>query len=224
LNRRRWVHGSRLAPVALCLVALLAVSMEGCGSSAVPRLAPPKLGQSFDIGLVSGTVIVKPPTTAAFRLGSQDRNIPVGSALDTRHGEVDLRAAPALPNRAATLQDGQFSAGLFSVFQRAGQHGQTELDLTSARNRSRACAAGRAPSSTRVSARVLALLSATAHGDFQTRGRYSAATVRGTAWDTIDRCDGTLIRAIQGVVIVRDFRLHKTITLEVGQQYLAKAH
>lgn len=164
---------------------------------------------------------MKPPATAAFRLGTQDRNIPVGSAIDTTHGEVDLRAAR--PNSSARVQDGQFSKGLFTVFQHPGQHGLTELDLASAGSRTHVCGPGNAPSSTSVGARTLALLSSTVSGNFQTRGRYSAATVRGTVWDTIERCDGTLIRVIRGVVIVRDFRLHKTITLKAGQQYLALA-
>jgi hypothetical protein len=217
MNRRRRIHHSLLG-----LGALLAAAVTGCGGSSAASLPPPKLGQSFDIGLVSGTVVVKPPATAAFRLGTQDRSIPAGSALDTTHGEVDLRAARA--NGASGVQDGQFSKGLFTVFQHSGQHGLTELDLTSAASRARVCGPANAPSSTSTAARVLALLSSTVSGNFQTRGRYSAATVRGTVWDTIERCDGTLIRVIRGVVVVRDFRLHKTVTLRAGQQYLAPAH
>ena len=58
---------------------------------------------------------------------------------------------------------------------------------------------------------------------FRTRGRYSAATVRGTIWDTIDRCDGTLTRVRRGVVVVRDFRKRRKITLRAGKSYLARA-
>jgi hypothetical protein len=60
-------------------------------------------------------------------------------------------------------------------------------------------------------------------GRFRTRGRYSAATVRGTIWDTIDRCDGTLTRVRRGVVVVRDFRKRRKITLRAGKSYLARA-
>ena len=165
---------------------------------------------------------MRPPATSPFTLGTQDRNIPVGSAIDTRHGAVDLRAAR--PNSASSVQDGQFSKGLFTVTQRSGQHGLTELDLTSPTSRTRVCSPGNAQSSTSIGAHVLALLSSTVSGNFQTRGRYGAATVRGTVWDTIERCDGTLIRVIRGVVLVQDFRHHKTVTLKAGQQYLALAH
>ena len=60
-------------------------------------------------------------------------------------------------------------------------------------------------------------------GRFTTRGRYSAATVRGTKWLTEDRCDGTLVRVVSGVVQVKDFRKHTTISVRAGRSYLAKA-
>ncbi|MGZ4331685.1 MAG: hypothetical protein ACXVXL_27240, partial [Solirubrobacteraceae bacterium] len=44
------------------------------------------------------------------------------------------------------------------------------------------------------------LLHASGHGKFRTKGRYAAATVRGTIWTTADRCDGTLVHAIKDTV------------------------
>ena len=43
-------------------------------------------------------------------------------------------------------------------------------------------------------------------GRFRTRGRYGAATVRGTKWLTDDRCDGTLVRVKRGKVAVKDLQ------------------
>ena len=63
-----------------------------------------------------------------------------------------------------------------------------------------------------------------ATGKFRTRGRYSAATIRGTIWTIADRCDGTLVHAIKDIVTVNDFVLHKTIALHPGHSYLALAH
>jgi hypothetical protein len=65
-------------------------------------------------------------------------------------------------------------------------------------------------------------LHATAKGRFRTRGRYAAATVRGTIWDTADRCDGTLVRVRRGVVSVTDLVRHTTVTVRAGHSYLAK--
>ena len=77
----------------------------------------------------------------------------------------------------------------------------------------------------KLSSKVLQTLKANERGGrFRTRGRYSAGTVRGTVWDTIDRCDGTLTRVEQGSVAVRNRATGTMVTLHAGQSYLAKAH
>jgi ferric-dicitrate binding protein FerR (iron transport regulator) len=60
-------------------------------------------------------------------------------------------------------------------------------------------------------------------GRFTTKGRYSSATVRGTKWLVQDRCDGTLTRVLRGIVLVRDFRARKNVSVRAGRSYLAKA-
>ncbi len=62
-----------------------------------------------------------------------------------------------------------------------------------------------------------------ANGRFRTRGRYSAATVRGTVWEVSDRCDGTLTKVTRGRVAVRDFRRRKDVSVKAGKSYLARA-
>ncbi|MGH2803549.1 MAG: hypothetical protein ACRDL4_10955, partial [Thermoleophilaceae bacterium] len=63
-----------------------------------------------------------------------------------------------------------------------------------------------------------------ARGRFRTRGRYSSATVRGTRWATIDRCDGTLTRVYRGRIAVRDFRRKRNILVTArDRSYFAKA-
>jgi uncharacterized repeat protein (TIGR01451 family) len=62
-----------------------------------------------------------------------------------------------------------------------------------------------------------------ARGTFRTKARYSSATVRGTIWLTQDRCDGSYNQVDEGVVDVLDSTLNKTVTLNAGQNYLAKA-
>jgi hypothetical protein len=59
-------------------------------------------------------------------------------------------------------------------------------------------------------------------GRFSTRGRYSAATVRGTNWNTIDRCTGTSTVVNVGVVSVQDFARHRTVIVLAGHHYLAR--
>jgi hypothetical protein len=60
-------------------------------------------------------------------------------------------------------------------------------------------------------------------GRFETRGRYSSATVRGTRWLVVDRCDGTLTRVRQGVVLVKDFKRGRSVLVRAGRSYFAKA-
>jgi hypothetical protein len=135
----------RVLAVAGALLAAgmgAAVATAGAPHAAGVRLPPPSFGSTLDIGLVSGTVIVTLPSGRSFTLGTQDRNIPIGSLIDTTHGRVDLRAAPlppapsaaATPNRGAApvpptpsvgatasrVEDAQFYQGAFRVRQTAG--------------------------------------------------------------------------------------------------------
>ena len=200
----------------------------------------PQLGRSVNARVVSGTVRVAIPGSAAARGGrarasqkgltfvplTGSRQIPVGSFLDTKRGTVELVSATGSGSKT---QSGRFNAGLFQVLQsrKRSAKGLTELRLKgSSFNRCRArgadAAAGGA-NAAQLSRRTIRRLRANARGRFRTRGRHSAATVRGTAWITTDRCDGTLTQVKRGKVAVRDLRRKRTITLRAGKSYLARA-
>jgi hypothetical protein len=59
-------------------------------------------------------------------------------------------------------------------------------------------------------------------GQFRTRTKASAATVRGTDWTTIDKCGGTVTSVQHGVVDVFAFRIRKTVRVTAGHSYYAK--
>jgi uncharacterized protein YkwD len=59
-------------------------------------------------------------------------------------------------------------------------------------------------------------------GTFRTKGKYAAATVRGTVWLTRDDCTGTLVRVVQGVVDVNDLTLQRHVLVPAGKSYLAR--
>jgi hypothetical protein len=194
-------------------------------------LPPPGFGRSVDIGLVSGTVIVTPPAGRSFVLGTQDRNVPLGSLIDTTHGRVDLRAAPP-PSRtgpgatAARVEDAQFYDGSFRVMQSANS---PVAQIRLAGGNASACpapyAAGRddlAPRRTQPH-KAVRLLWASGSGTFRTVGRYSAATVLGTQWLTEDFCDGTLTRVTKGVVVVENLATHATVTVRAGHSVFTRA-
>jgi hypothetical protein len=161
----------------------------------------PVLGRTVLVSRVSGVVRVKAPRDRTSSLLTQPRLIPVGATIDATRGTVMLVTAAAAVGRT---QAGQFSKGAFTVFQKHSD--TTNLRLVGGRSVKALC--GTYASATdaavggtsSVNSRVLRLLQASAHGHFRTTGRYSAATVRGTEWQTIDRCDGTLTVDTEGDV------------------------
>jgi virginiamycin B lyase len=202
-------------------------------------LPPPVLGKQVNAVPLSGSVFVSLPAGAARVAQSvpglkgrrfiplrEARQVPVGSILDTRKGRVRLQSAR---NRSGATQSGEFSQGVFQVLQsgKSSARGLTELRLKGASfkscKRRKSTRKSEVHSAAKRSRRRIRRLRSNAKGRFRTRGRYSAATVRGTIWTTTDRCDGTLTSVRSGTVTVRDLRRKKNVKLRRGKSYLAKA-
>ena len=193
-------------------------------------LPNPALGSSVNVQQIAGTVLVGVRGVAArgratasqkgvtFVPLSEARQIPVGSFLDTRRGAVRLQSAR---DRRGTRQNGDFSRGLFQVLQSRRSRGLTDVVLKGA-SFSSCRRAGRGKRA-RAAASIRRRLRGNARGRFRTRGRHSAATIRGTVWEVADRCDGTLTKVTRGKVAVRDFRRRKTVIVRAGKSYLARA-
>ena len=194
-------------------------------------LPDPVLGKVVNVDVLAGTVLVGLRGSVAGRGAArasqkgitfvpltEARQVPVGSFLDTRRGKVRLQSAS---DPRGTRQQGDFSSGLFQVLQsrKASARGLTDLLLKGSSFRSCPARGKRA----RASGSVRRRLRSSARGRFRTRGRYSAATVRGTVWLTADRCDGTLTKVSRGRVAVRDFRRRRTVVVRAGKSYLARA-
>jgi hypothetical protein len=193
----------------------IAISLVGASAAHAARLRP-VLGRTVVVSRVSGVIRVKAPGERTFALLTQPRLVPIGATIDATDGTVKLVTASATVGRT---QSGRFSKGAFTVFQ--AHSDRTNLRLVGGRSAkavcgSRATAADRAVGTSASSnAQVLRLLRASAHGHFRTTGRYSAATVRGTQWQTIDRCDGTLTVDTEGDVETTTGTL--TFLLKPGQ-------
>jgi hypothetical protein len=215
-------------------------------------LPPPVLYKDVNVKPISGQVYIALPAgatlssahTAAVPRGSasavkqgapltkgihfvpltQARQIPVGSILETTHGTVSVTAASTKPG---INYYGDFTAGIFKLLQNRKQKGLTELNIIDSHSPRQVCAsigkAHAAAKSKHISSTVLGRLNSDDHGNFTTRGQYSASTVRGTVYSVINECAGTLTKVTRGIVSVRDFHRRKTITLFTGQHYLAKA-
>jgi Tol biopolymer transport system component len=184
--------------------------------AAVP---PPVLGQSVNVSVVSGTVLVK--TGSTFEVLSQTRQIKVGSQLDTKAGVVRLVSAA---NKSGKTQSGDFGRGVFQVAQSKSAKAKGLTDLTLKGGNFDSCkASGKKAGAAAKKKKTIRSLFSKAKGKFRTKGRYSAASVRGTTWLVTDRCDGTLTSVKSGTVSVFDFKRKRTVKVKAGKSYLARA-
>jgi hypothetical protein len=197
--------------------------VPGQGSTpagAASSVAPPVLGQSVNVDVRSGKVLVKVPGAAGYVPVSDLTALPVGSILDTRDGSITLRSA--LPG--GKTQAAIFHGGLFEVRQPAAAGGLTELVLRGALT---GCpkreARGAATSKKKKRKPPRRLWGSDSKGKFRTRGGSSVATVRGTSWYVEDRCDGTLTRVSKGSVSVYDRGRKRTVIVRAGHSYLARS-
>jgi hypothetical protein len=234
-----------LVPNALYHVRLVATNADGTTfgpdvtfrTASAPAPGSPTLGKTFNISLVSGLVLVK--IHGVFVPLTELTQIPANTEINALHGSIKLvTALPAGAKPTAdvaakgksksktTTQNGTFGGAIFKITQ--AHNGLATLALVENAFKGAPsyalCTKPKAgdASAAALSSKTLQLLHASAHGKFSTKGRYSAAAVRGTIWTVADRCDGTLTHDVTDSVAVTDFVHHKTIILHAGQSYLAR--
>ena len=190
-----------------------------------PKAAPPPppvLGKTQNAAPVSGKTFILingkfVPLTSATK-------IPSGATIDALHGTLSLTSATGAGKKTQT---GTFGGAVFKVTQ--ARSGLTTLSLVNNAFKGApsfaACTTKKGKAVTAaLSRKVLQLLHAKDnHGKFRSKGRYAAATTRGTVWSIADRCDGTLTSVSSGVVTVNDFVRHVNVTVRAHHSYLALA-
>jgi len=188
----------------------------------------PLLAKRVIAKIQSGTVTVQLPGQA-FKPLNGAIVLPVGSVVDATKGRLAVTsAAGAAKSSKVPTQKADFYDGIFQIKQRRAKAPVTDIELRSANfnkvcgrsSRTTGAGAGAAQSTAK---KVVARLWGNGKGLFRTRGRHSSGTVRGTIWLTEERCEGTFTRVTKGVVIVRDLRLKRDITVRAGRGYLARA-
>src|SRR5262249_1177457 len=139
---------------------------------AVGPAPPPVFHQSVTVRPVSGKVLVKRPGSKKFVPLSAAGSGPLGASVDVPHGRIALSSVPSKAGKAQTVQ---LYSGQFKVTQ-PGRITQFALNGALARcpRGKAAVAAAKQPKTRR--------LWGDGKGSFRTKGRYSAATVRGTRW------------------------------------------
>jgi hypothetical protein len=182
----------------------------------------PQPGQTARGKVVSGKVLVRIPGSSSFEELDGSAPIRVGSVLDLTKGRIRLATAAGTASRGAATrtQSADFFDGV-AVFRQDRRSGLTTLTLT--RGDFSSCPGGRqAWNPFAIAARRGNRLWGSGRGRFRTRGRYSAATVRGTTWLVQDTCAGTLTQVKAGSVDVRDFVVRRTVIVRAGGRYLAR--
>jgi hypothetical protein len=223
-----------LLPNALYHARLVAANADGTtfGPDVVFKTpadpAPaPALGTSFNVAPVSGLVTVK--LHGSFVPLTQVRSVPVGTIINTLQGSLKLITATGKKHKN---QNGTFGGAVFKVtqFGSGKDQGLTTLALVERGVKDGPSYAACKTKSTKqasiaaLSKKTLQLLHGSDnHAKFRTKGRYSAATIRGTVWTIADRCDGTIVHVTRGLVDVTDFVRHITVAVHAGHSYLALA-
>jgi hypothetical protein len=178
---------------------------------------PPQFTRAVSAATVSGTVRVRVPGSATFvALGPTDQ-IPVGTVVDTRGGRVRITIA----DRNGTIWSTDFYEGIFKVTQPRRLKGIAEMVLVG-ENR-KICRRGGARSAGKPRGKSVAHLWGSGSGPFRTKGKYASSAIRGTTWNTDDRCNGTLVTVTEGSVTVRDLVKKKNFVVAAGKQYFARA-
>jgi hypothetical protein len=179
-------------------------------------------GQTLNLEPVSGTVELQCPGEDEYSRLTSFKQVPLGCLINTRRGVVDLKASKG---QSGELQGGHFWGGVFITSQKAGDEKEVELKLAGRRMcERRGSAKKRVARLSRSSGGGGRKLWGNGKGNFKTSGSYGSATVRGTTWLVVDRCDSsTVIKVGEETVVVSDFVKGKSFTLTTGQQYTAKA-
>ncbi len=173
-------------------------------------LPQPVLGEQGVGQPLRGIVRFRLPGTKKFVRMRELTAIPNGTEIDVRKGRILLTV---LHDATGRLDGARFFAGRFIFRQGGGDTPITRLKLSGGSFEN--CTAGAQASTLAVissvidgtgtrSSRRVRRLWGSGRGRFRTRGRYGAATVRGTKWLTLDRCDGTKVRVVRGKVSVQD--------------------
>ncbi len=178
-----------------------------------PPLPTAVLGRTATLQAVSGVVTISTPSGPASVTGQT--SIPLGTPIDASAGVARVSTAVdgAVSSQTVTVWGGTFTVG-----QRPTGSGTTVIRLASPK---RLCS--RRAHATAARAHQLPKLWAEDHnGRYATRGRTSVATVRGTRWETIETCAGTVTRVLRGRVSVHDLYTGRTRLVGAGHSFLAR--
>ena len=191
----------------------------------VPPTVAPVVGESMAVERVAGEVMVRLPHSSGFVSLAAAGSVPSGAVVDARGGTILLRTAV---DAAGHMQAARIRGAVFEVRQPKDGKGMTDLILRG--GRPSGCPAGGSAAIARAAVAPTAedkagsggLWARDDHGRFRSRGRNSAATVRGTEWITTETCAGTVTKVVKGAVDVFDRHTKRTVRVRAGHSHLAR--
>ena len=186
----------------------------------LPTPPPPVVAKAVNVAPVSGRVFVKLPGKNKFIELLDAEQIPVGSIVDVLKGRVALTSAQNLKGGVATAD---FYKGQFQIAQKKAAKPITDLTLVGGNFKPCGKIASKSALGLAAQKKKVRELWGSGKGLFRTKGKYAAAAIRGTTWDVVDYCDGTLVKVTEGLVTVTDTVKHKNITLKAKKTYFASA-
>lgn len=167
---------------------------------AVQGAVAPVQGETVVLKRGRGKVRFRVPGSSDFSEASVTASIPTGSVVDTTSGEISVASQVG-----SKTQLGTFSGGEFRVRQVA-KTGMTQIVMTAPLDCDTTATAARAGERKATKRKRRHVWGRDRGGRYETHGRDSVATVRGTRWLTTDTCSGTVVKVFEGAVSVRPKR------------------
>ena len=171
----------------------------------------PVQGSTVVVSPIRGLVTFRAPGSTTVQEVDAAASIPNGSIVDATKGAVALSSG--IEGR---VQEGRFSGGEFKVRQ-VKATGMTQLYLTAPL----ACPkAGSKATRSAAGKKRRHVWGEDKKGRFETHGRDSVATVRGTKWLVTDTCAGTVVKVFEGAVTVKPRRgTGKAVLVRAGGRH-----
>ena len=164
----------------------------------------------------SGTVLIK--VNGRFVPLTSVRVVPYGTELDTTKGRVRLTARDG---STGTFYEAQFRLTAELDTFAPGQPARRASTIVLTGGDFKRCGARKTAGAGQARRRPVRHVWGSVKGSFRTKGRFAAATVRGTVWLTTDFCEGTNIRVLRGKLDVFDRVKRRHFLITAGHSYFA---
>jgi hypothetical protein len=208
-------RGTPSAPAAGSAGPAPASAPAAAGPAALPPPSRPVAGESITVARVVGRVTVTLPGSDRAQVLTDRSTIPNGAEVDATRGRVQL--TQAIGNGRTQRADARLGRFIVALTKARGTTLRLSEPLTS-------CA--RAPRTRPLTARKTRsrkLWVNDRRGSWRTRGKFAAATAKGTKWTIADTCTTTTVSAVGGTVVVRPLDGRKSVDVSAPHRHVVHA-